>query len=204
ARDAELTANIRAARRPLGERARELADPIALVRHRPALRQPEVVVDAAGRRLTGGDEPAQLALQELDWTDAVDRDGSVTFYRGGRYDPERELEDLEATVTEVRSAGGLYTESLPVLYEQLAELDVPTVIVIPPLPTEDLETVGLGPEELDDLADDIRSGAAEFGLAVVDFSRVGYPREYFADRVHLNNAGSRQFSADLARTLDGL
>lgn len=184
-----------------GARAESAFDWSALVRNRASIRQPELVGEAAWRRIRGRSDRILDRIREVDWSEGVDDDGSVVFYRNSTYRGGRPPE-LEEALDDLARPGGIYGDALRDLFDQLAGLDVPTMVVIPPLPIDALVAAGATPESISQLRHELVGLAEDAGVPLADFSAAGYGNELFADFVHLNDAGSRRFSADLAATLD--
>jgi hypothetical protein len=193
-----------------------LAERSAIVRHRASFRAPIQLVRAGRDRVTGADRQKQDSVQpillqsgevvlrtEQVWADELIRPrGGVANY-WGYTEPIPLGFSFDDPVQQQIFRSSRTTETQMLGFREVAEeAGAEVVFVIPPtLPGA--YTPFTGSQEATDAAEQhIRDTAARLGVPVVDFTEVAYPRDHFADPVHLNRVGSARFSRDLAEALD--
>lgn len=183
----------------LGERAGEVS---ALVRYRSSLRNPRLAAGAAWDQVTGAPELPKAERPAGFWDQFTSPVGQNTSFGnqvakadnlGGLFDALKRLLD-----------GRYDTQPLETLIEGYRDAGIATVVVVPPMSEPLLTAGGVSVAEWRAAAARIVAAGAAHGVPVLDYTSRTYPPEQFADPLHLNVAGSKRFSADLARDIDAL
>lgn len=198
--DAALTANIDVATadgwQQLSSAAAERA---YLVRHRNALRSPSVLLQATANRITGQEPALQSVRPPGFWERVVSPTGQITEFFDGvaaPTGPSGLMDGIQAVLD-----GGTSTVSLDALMQRYRDADQAVVVVIPPVALEVLAASGIDVAVWRDRTRDLVEHLRDDGVAVVDFTDAGYPRQLFFDPFHLNREGSTRFSTELAGQL---
>jgi hypothetical protein len=186
----------------------------AIVEHRAALRSPEGIGTAVWRTVTGATpvprpEPQatvadgrRVPRNEEFWRQYMGNRGGTTQFHGRVLDPtERSgfLQGIGGLINEAQIEPALVGD----VFETLDDHGVEVVIYIPPFATEVLTAAGADVARFTEGLEYIHELGAEHGAPVIDLF-TGYPVEEFTDVAHLNEAGARHLSEDLARRLDAL
>lgn len=178
---------------------RTASDWSSLVEHRGAMREPSLVLAAAGRAATGSEPPDDVDRTDERWDANLSPDGQVQQFldRQGA-----EIEGLEGSFLFRSLMTAARTERIEGVVERFEDHDVPVVLVVPPI-----DPAGVPPGAAAAyayLAQQVVLEAGRLEVPVVDLSAQPYESALYADGIHLNAAGSQRFSVDLAAALDGL
>lgn len=175
----------------------------ALVQHRRYLRSPQAVSDATSDALSGSDPASNPGFERMRvegyWERTVNEFGQVVNLSsdklGRQFNPE---------VAHQLVAQQANYQSLDRALEMFAEEGVAVVVVVPPIAVAVWEASGVDVAKWRAVATEITAHARAHGVPSVDYTDTGFPREMFNDYVHLNEAGARRMSTDLASRLDAL
>lgn len=201
--DATLTRHLANLEPDVWQRLEEAGgDRLALVRYRSSLRNPRLVAEAAGNRLTGvPDRPVVERRDDLIAGKISAEGQSLTFT--DKTPETTGLEPLFAAVNQ--SLDGRYSfGALDGVLGLYRERSIPTVVVVPPVATELMVAGGVDLDRWRESARKIVEHARERGVPALDYTDRGYPADLFGDVMHLNGRGSFRFSSDLARDVDAL
>lgn len=203
---------------PLARADRRLRDQSAIVRNRASFRSPIQLVRAGGDRLSGEEKPKQDSLQpvllqtgevvartaEVWERDLIQPRGGVANY-WGYAEPAPLGFSFESAVQREIFRSSRTTRAQMTGFEAMADEDGTDVLFVIPPALPEAYTPFTGSVSATEAAErHVRRVAADLGVPVLDFSEIDYPRDHFADPVHLNKRGSEVFSRDLARALDDL
>jgi len=175
----------------------------ALVQYRGYLRSPQAVSDATSDALSGADPASNPGFERMRvegyWERTVNDFGQVVNLSsdklGRQFNPE---------VAHQLVAQDPTYDSLDRALEMFAEEGVTVVVVVPPIAVPVWEASGVNVAKWRSVAAQITAHATAHGNASVDYTDAGFQREMFNDYVHLNEAGARKMSTDLAGRLDAL
>lgn len=183
---------------PLAGVEEALTRRIALVRHREALRDPEVVAGAIADRLDGDEAPRP---------DASGIDGVLAADGHGLSRRDLRFRGDDATVARLRqqfltpfTLGGDQAQALTDLVTDIADAGATPVVVV--LPVTDAY-VDAHPDSAADIAafrDELRDALDDTAAVVVEAPAA--PRRAFADTHHLNGVGADRLSRSLPALLD--
>jgi hypothetical protein len=184
---------------PVAELDRALHEHSALVKHRGALRQPQVVGEAVWNTITGTPPKPYIPLRDEDfWREHLRPDGESTLYHGEGYRVTSVIEQLRKNLT----ADAFVAADARRLIDVAKRSGARVVLVVPPVPLAtwkqydvDIDALRAGQALLRQLAD-------EEGVTLIDMTDEGYDESHFVDIVHMNDVGAERFSRELALRLD--
>ena len=184
---------------PIGDAERFLYDQVALVQQRGNLRRPQLVTEAAWNQVVGNEPKRFIPLRdEDDWRPLLSPLGESALFHGETFRITPVQEQLRANMR----ADAFSVADLHRLFEVTLGEGARVVVVIPPVPVQAWQEVGIDLSALSAGTALIRSIAADFDVPVLDFSFAGYPNEAFADLVHMNERGADRFSRELAQRIE--